>query len=386
MLLGEMDLEPLIRFRRDIHSHPELARQEIRTTAAVADMLTSAGLEPRIFPSGTGLVCDIQGTDGPTVGLRADMDALPILDAKDVPYRSQNVGVCHACGHDVHTTILVGAALELAKRRHSLPGRVRLVFQPAEESSFSGSLDMIAGGAIDGVDVMYALHCDPSRRLGEVGVRTGAITSAQDHIVVRLRGKGGHSARPHLATNPINVLASVIARLPEIVNQALEPDQGVLIGFGMMQAGEAPNAIPASAHAGGTVRIPNAERWEEIPSIVQKALGELIEPFGIEWELDYNRVCPAVVNDAVAAKILYHSALTVCGEENVREAPQSLGGEDFAWYLRQVPGALFRLGVTPPDATVQMDLHSAAFDVDERAIEVGVKMFVEVAHNALQAY
>ncbi|MEW9526968.1 amidohydrolase [Microbispora sp. NPDC049125] len=381
-----MDLEPLIRFRRDIHSHPELARQEIRTTAAVADMLTSAGLEPRIFPSGTGLVCDIQGTDGPTVGLRADMDALPILDAKDVPYRSQNVGVCHACGHDVHTTILVGAALELAKRRHSLPGRVRLVFQPAEESSFSGSLDMIAGGAIDGVDVMYALHCDPSRRLGEVGVRTGAITSAQDHIVVRLRGKGGHSARPHLATNPINVLASVIARLPEIVNQALEPDQGVLIGFGMMQAGEAPNAIPASAHAGGTVRIPNAERWEEIPSIVQKALGELIEPFGIEWELDYNRVCPAVVNDAVAAKILYHSALTVCGEENVREAPQSLGGEDFAWYLRQVPGALFRLGVTPPDATVQMDLHSAAFDVDERAIEVGVKMFVEVAHNALQAY
>lgn len=386
MLTGDLDLETLIRFRRDIHSHPELARQEIRTTAAVADMLRSAGLEPRVFPTGTGLVCDIEGGEGPTVGLRADMDALPIQDAKDVPYRSQNDGVCHACGHDVHTTILVGAALELAKRRQHLAGRVRLVFQPAEESSSSGSLDMIAGGAIDGVDVIYALHCDPSRTVGDVGIRSGAITSAQDHIVLRLHGKGGHSARPHLAVNPINALASVIARLPESVNESLHPDERVLLGFGMIHAGEAPNAIPSLAKAAGTVRVPNADIWEQLPSIVQKSLSELIEPFGVEWELDYNRVCPAVVNDAVATKILYNSALAVVGEDHVQEAPQSLGGEDFAWYLRQVPGALFRLGVAPPGEEGRVDLHSERFDVDERSIGVGVRMFVETTMNALQSY
>src|SRR5215472_1085863 len=274
------DLGDLVRFRRDIHSHPELARQEKRTTSAVARALAECGLEPRVLPTGTGVICDIEGSagSGPTVALRADMDALPIQDRKDVDYKSQSERVCHACGHDVHTTVLLGAALELAKTRSILPGRIRLIFQPAEEASESGSLDMIAGGALSDVDVIYALHCDPSMYVGEIGVRTGPITSAQDHIVVKLSGQGGHSARPHLTTNPISVLATVVTTLSDAVNEFLHIDQKVLLGFGMIQSGGAPNAIPSMAQAGGTVRIPNEKIWEEVPDIVRGALEAILRP------------------------------------------------------------------------------------------------------------
>jgi amidohydrolase len=377
-------VDRLIRLRREIHSHPELARKERRTTALVASALAESGLQGRILPSGTGLIVDIGAKTGPTVGLRADLDALPIQDNKDVPYRSQNPGVSHACGHDVHTAILVGAALELADSEIGRFGRVRCIFQPAEESSVSGSLDMISAHALEGVDKIFALHCDPSSQVGTIGIRAGAITSAQDHLTVKVSGIGGHSARPHLTPNPLSAIATIITMLPDVIDSRLPESERVVIGFGEMSSNGTKNAIPSYAEAGGTVRIPSANVWPGVPTMIKKAIGDIVERFALDCEVDYVRVCPGVVNDTESARIIAQAAVAVVGESNVYTPPQSFGGEDFAWYLQHIPGALFRLGVRPPESEAQVDLHSGRFDVDERAIGIGVKMFSRIAFNVVR--
>jgi amidohydrolase len=191
----------LIHLRRHLHAHPELGREERESTALVARRLEAEGLRPRLLPTGTGLVCDVGAGPGPLVALRADLDALPLQDEKHVPYRSTTPGVCHACGHDVHTAMLLGAGLALAGQAERLPGRVRLVFQPAEERVPGGALDVIAAGMLDGVAAIFALHCDPKLDVGRLGVRVGAVTAASDSIEVRLTGPGGHTARPHLTAD-----------------------------------------------------------------------------------------------------------------------------------------------------------------------------------------
>jgi len=378
-------MDRLIRLRRDIHAHPEVAREERRTTAVVAAALAEAGLRGRVLPSGTGLVLDIGATSGPMIGLRADMDALPIHDNKDVPYRSQVPGVCHACGHDVHTAILVGAAIELARSGLSDFGRVRCIFQPAEESSESGSLDMIAAGVLEGVDRIFALHCDPSAEIGTVGTRIGPITSAMDHVVIKVRGVGGHSGRPHLVPNPIVAIGTVVTMLSDVANGQLPTHERMLIGFGTMSSNGTKNAIPSYAEASGTVRIPSATVWSQVPDLINRAIKSIVEPFALDNDVDYVRVCPSVVNDPEATKVIDQAAISVVGEGNIYTPPQSFGGEDFSWYLQNVPGAIFRLGVRSPGSTNQVDLHSGHFDVDERAIAVGVKMFTRITTNALRA-
>ncbi|MDQ3761698.1 MAG: amidohydrolase [Actinomycetota bacterium] len=379
-------MNELIRLRREIHAHPELARQERRTTALVARTLGQAGLNPKVLPSGTGLTCDIGEGSGPVIALRADLDALPIQDDKIVDYKSQNPGVSHACGHDVHTAILTGAAIRLAQENIGTLGRVRCIFQPAEESSRSGSLDVIAAGAIKEVDVIYALHCDPSAHVGRIGTRVGPITSAQDRITVKVRGSGGHSARPNLTPNPINVIGTVVVGLSDAVNMQLAEDKRMLIGFGEISSNGTKNAIPSRAEASGTVRIRNADIWPEVPKLVEDTLAKIVAPFGLDWELEYTRVCPAVNNNPKAIGILRNIAVKLFGEDNVYEAPQSFGGEDFGWYLKHVPGALCRLGVRSPGNEAQADLHSGLFDIDERAIPVGVDLFVQTALSALKEY
>lgn len=378
-------MDRLIRLRRDIHMYPELARQEFRTTSVVSAALAEAGLSSRVLPSGTGLVVDIGAKSGPLIALRADMDALPIQDNKDVPYRSRVPKVCHACGHDVHTAILVGAAIELARSDLASFGRVRCIFQPAEESSESGSLDMITAGALDGVNRIYALHCDPSAQVGTVGTRIGPITSATDHMVIKIKGLGGHSGRPHLTPNPIIAVCTVVTSLPHAVNSQLPEHERMLIGFGTISSNGTTNAIPSYAEVGGTVRIPDDAVWPRVPNLIKTAVDNIVQPFELDCDVDYVRVCPAVVNDSKATEIIDHAALSVVGRENVYEPPQSFGAEDFSWYLRDVPGAIFRLGVRAPGRATQVDLHSGHFDIDERAIGVGVKMFTHIAIGATRA-
>src|SRR5919205_1327540 len=253
--------DEIVDFRRDLHAHPETGRREVRTTARIAHRLALAGLAPQLLP-GTGLVCDV-GPQGPVVVLRADIDALPLADESGLAFASTVPGVSHACGHDVHTSAVLGAGLVLAEldRRGALPGRVRLVFQAAEEVMPGGPLDVIAAGGLDGVDRAFALHCDPSTDVGLVSLRPGAITSAADHVLVRLHGSGGHTSRPHLTEDVIFALAQVATQVPAILSRRLDPRAGVALVWGRMHAGAAANAIPPAGELEGTLRCLDQDVW-----------------------------------------------------------------------------------------------------------------------------
>src|SRR5450759_6012362 len=234
----------LIEFRRDLHAHPELANAEHRTTRRVALRLAAEGLRPVILPKGTGLIVDIgseQDSDAerPVVALRADLDALPMADEKDVPYRSTVPGVCHACGHDVHTTVLLGAGMFLAHLADAgwMPGRVRLIFQPAEELTPGGAVDVVEADGLDGVQRIFALHCDPRTDAGQVGVRSGPITAAADRFQVRLRGPGGHTSRPHLTADLVYALAKVVTEVPAALSRRVDPRSGLSVVWGQISAG-----------------------------------------------------------------------------------------------------------------------------------------------------
>ena len=377
--------QELIHLRRHLHAHPELGKAERQTTALVARRLEAVGLRPRLLPMGTGLVCDIGGGDGPTVALRADIDALPLQDEKDVAYRSTIPGVCHACGHDVHTTVLLGAGLALAHYAGRLPGRVRLIFQPAEEIPPGGSIDVIGDRVLEGVSVIYALHCDPKLEVGRLGVRVGAITAASDLVEVQLSGPGGHTARPHLTADLVYAIARVVTDLPAALSRIVDTRAALNITFGSIESGTVHNAIPTTAVARGTLRVLDRAVWGEAQKLVERVLEATVAPFPqVTHRLDYQRGAPPVVNDETATAIMATAARSAVGDEAVMNSPQSMGGEDFSWYLEEVPGAMARLGVRI--SGTDLDLHAASFDVDERAIAVGVRILVATALQALDHY
>jgi amidohydrolase len=369
----------LVEVRRDLHSHPELSREERRTTELVADALTHVGLSPALLP-GTGLVCDV-GPTAPVVGLRADLDALPIPDTKSVSYRSTVDGVAHACGHDVHTTAVLGAGLALQRMASAgeLTHGVRLVFQPAEEVVPGGALDVIAAGALDGIERMYALHCDPSVDVGTIGLRTGPITAASDHIEVRLSGEGGHTARPHLTADLVTALGAVVTQVPALLARRVDPRAGVALVWGQINAGTAANAIPRSGVVRGTLRTLSRVHWEALPSLVDELIQGVARSYGVGVEIVHTRGVPPVVNDAESVASVDAAVRSAVAGGVTTSSEQSLGGEDFAWYLEQVPGALARLGVRSPGSVVPMDLHQSGFDVDERCIAVGVQLLTGLA-------
>jgi amidohydrolase len=375
----------LIHLRRHLHAHPELGHAERETTALVARRLEAVGLRPRLLPVGTGLTCDVGEGDGPTVALRADIDALPLQDEKDVPYRSTVAGVCHACGHDVHTTVLLGAGLALAAQAPQLPGRVRLIFQPAEETLPGGSLDVISAGMLDGVDVIYALHCDPKLEVGRLGVRVGAITAATDRLEIHLSGPGGHTARPHLTADLVYLISRLVAELPATLERLVDPRVALNVTFGAVNAGTIHNVIPTTATAKGTMRVLDRSVWGEAQKLIERVLEAVMGPFPqVSYHLDYERGSPPVVNDEVATAVLATAARRAIGDEAVLTSPQSMGGEDFSWYLEDVPGSMARLGVRIPGT--DLDIHAASFDVDERAIAIGVRILAQVAVDALVEY
>jgi amidohydrolase len=369
----------LVEVRRDLHAHPELSREERRTTELVADALAHAGLSPQLLP-GTGLWCDI-GPVPPTVGLRADLDALPIADSKQVSYRSRVDGVAHACGHDVHTTVVLGAGLALQRlaRAGGLSRGVRLIFQPAEEVVPGGALDVISAGGLDGIEQMYAVHCDPGIEVGKVGLKVGPITAASDHVEVRLSGPGGHTARPHLTADLVTALGAVITQVPALLARRVDPRSGVALVWGLASAGTAANAIPHSGMVKGTLRTLSHDAWEGLPPLVDELVHAVAKPYGVEVSVSHQRGVPPVVNHASGVAALDRAVRTAVADGDVTGTEQSLGGEDFAWYLERVPGALARLGVRSPGNRAPMDLHQSGFDVDERCIPVGIQLLVGVA-------
>jgi amidohydrolase len=373
----------LIHLRRHLHAHPELGKAERQTTALVARRLEAVGLRPRLLSIGTGLVCDIGDADGPIVALRADIDALPLQDEKDVAYRSTIPGVCHACGHDVHTTVLLGTGLALAQHADRLPGKVRLIFQPAEEILPGGSIEVIGDRVLEGV--IYALHCDPKLEVGRLGVRVGAITAASDLVEVQLSGPGGHTARPHLTADLVYAIARVVTDLPAALSRIVDTRSALNMTFGSVESGTVHNAIPTTAVARGTLRVLDRTVWADAQKLVERVLEATVAPFPqVTYRLEYQRGNPPVVNDETATALMATAARSAIGDEAVLNAPQSMGGEDFSWYLEEVPGSMARLGVRI--SGTDLDLHAASFDVDERAIAVGVRILVATALRALDHY
>ena len=391
-LAGELDAflggheDELIEFRRDLHAHPETGYHEYRTTRRIALRLEAAGLRPSILPKGTGLTVDIgdQSADGPVIALRADIDALPISDEKDVPYRSLNRGACHACGHDVHTSVLLGTGLFLARAAaaKALPGRVRLIFQPAEEVP-GGAVDVMAAGGIASVDRIFALHCDPRLDVGKIGTRVGPITAACDKLTVKVTGPGGHTARPHLTADLVFALGKIITELPAALSRRVDPRSSLSLVWGRVSAGSAANAIPDDGVVEGTVRCLDDAAWHEAPDLVKALLESVASAYGVVPEISYQRNVPPTVNEAISTAMIEAAADRVLGPDAVTEAPQSLGGEDFAWYLDSIPGALARLGTRTPGSPADFDIHQAVFDVDERAIGTGVRLMAATALTAM---
>ncbi len=379
-------LPRLVAIRRDIHAHPERAWTEVRTTAVVAHELAAAGLAPRLLEGGTGLTCDIApGASGDLVALRADLDALPIDDEKEVAYRSTVPGTAHACGHDVHTTVVLGAGLTLAglAATGQLGVGVRVIFQPAEEVLPGGALAAIRQGALVGVGRAFALHCDPRVDAGRVAGRTGPITAATDAVTVRLAGPGGHTARPQVTADVVGALGDVVSRTPTLLSRRVDPLAGLSLVWGLVHAGSAANVMPEHGEASGSVRVADREVWHGAADLVCQLIRDIAGPYGVTVETDYVPGVPPAVNDPTSMAIFTAAAERALGEGKLQEAPRSMGAEDFAWFLERVPGVLGRLGVRRPGATRAPDLHTGDFDVDEAAIACGVRVLTHAAlHSA----
>jgi amidohydrolase len=376
--------ERLIAIRRDIHAHPEVGHHEHRTTALIVDHLERAGLVTKVLPVGSGAYCDVLpgGFDDSSglLGLRADIDALTIPDGKTVDYASKNPGVCHACGHDVHTAILLGVGIVLSRLRDldMLPRGVRLIFQPAEETSPGGALDAIEGGVLHDLTEIYALHCDPRTDVGQIALKVGPITSAVDQVNIVLSGAGGHTSRPQLTQDIIGALGALATMTQLLLSRRIDPRSGVSLMWGSVHAGSVANAIPRTGEIVGTLRALDAEGWQRAKQLIPELAAEIVRPFGVEVDVAVTDGVPPAVNHARGVRRLARAAEEMLGPDSVTTTEQSLGGEDFSWMLQQVPGALGRLGVRTP-GEICPDIHQPTFVVDESCIPVGLKILAEVA-------
>lgn len=364
--------DEVIGWRRHIHARPELSNQEFATTEFIADTLRSYGLTPQLFP-GTGLMVDI-GPATERLAFRADIDALPILEATGLEFTSTIPGVAHACGHDVHTTITLALACALASA--DLQHGVRCIFQPAEEVMNGGASDVISWGALENVRAIYAVHVEPKLRVGRIGVRTGAITSATDVVDIKVTGPGGHSSRPHLSADIVYALGSLVTQLPGLLSRRVDPRTGTVLVFGQVQSGYAPNAIPEVGNLSGTIRTADIGTWRNMEPLLSELIEQVLAPLGVSHTVTYHRGVPPVMNDDVATALLTQAAQTI-DPQSVVEAPQSSGGEDFSWYLEHIPGSMARLGCWSGDGDRQ-DLHQGDLIVDERAIDVGIRLFAAI--------
>lgn len=376
--MSEIDEAQLVAWRRALHAHPELSFEERRSTAMVHGHLVGLGLSPVALPGGTGLWCDIGSPRRLCVALRADLDALPVTETTGLPFSSTVPGVSHACGHDAHTAMLMSAASVLAKNEP--PCRVRLIFQPGEEAVPGGALGVIESGALDGVSKIFALHCDPRLELGKLATCAGPITSSNASVTVRLCSAGGHTARPHLTGDLIHATAVLVTGLASVLDRRLDARTATVLTWGKVAAGEVGNSVPESGELVGTLRSASRETWAILESLVRRTIGELLAPYDVPHEVIYQQGVPPVINDPVCAADFREAIEAVVGFDNLGQAQQSSGGEDFGWYLEKVPGAMARLGVWDGVNPIQ-DLHQPGFILDERAMTYGVRTLIAVARG-----
>jgi amidohydrolase len=374
-------LQPdIVAWRRHLHAHPELAYQEVATAAFARAQLEALGLAPSPPLATTGFTCLIEGrADGPTVALRADMDALPIQEENDVPYASTVPGVGHMCGHDAHTAMLLGAAALLARHRPER-GHVKLLFQPAEEGG-AGAERMIAEGALDAPEVSaaFALHVHHTAAAGFVTVCPGQAMAAADSFDLEVVGSGGHAAHPHLSVDAIAVAAELVSALQQIASRHTDPLKPLVVTIGRIEGGFARNVIAPSVRLEGTVRTLDAELRARVPELLERTAHGVTAAFGAQHRLDYRFGYPPTRNDPTLVPTLGRSVAALLGEDRLATAPPSMGAEDFAYYAERVPGLMFRLGVRNEGKGIVHPLHHPRFDVDEEVLPLGSALLADVA-------
>jgi amidohydrolase len=363
----------LIEIRRHLHSHPELSGQEFQTAAYVAGVLSSCGLHVREGVGKVGVIGELRGRgDSPRLlGIRTDMDALPIRERTGLEYASRQTGIMHACGHDVHTTIGLGTAMVLSQLEQPLPGSVRFLFQSAEEIA-QGANWMVADGAMQDVSGIFSVHVFPSIPAGIVGIRYGALTAAADDLELTILGESGHGARPHEAIDAIWIASQVITTLQQAISRTQNPLRPVVLTIGQISGGRAPNVIADQVQLLGTVRSLHPETSAALPKWIETIVSQVCQTYGARYELNYRRGVPSVQNDLAMTQILEAAAEEAWGRQGVQLIQEpSLGAEDFSVYLQHAPGSMFRLGVGFRDRH-NYPLHHPQFEVNEAAIITGV--------------
>ncbi|MBT6176075.1 MAG: amidohydrolase [Deltaproteobacteria bacterium] len=376
--------DEIVATRRDIHKHPELSFKEFRTAKLVSERLQSLGIEVREQVGKTGVVGTLcGGKEGPTVALRADMDALPMQETSDVPYASIHEGVMHACGHDGHTAMLLGAAKVLSDKREQIAGNVKFIFQPAEEG-YAGAKYMVADGALEGVDEIYGIHLWNYQKFGTVGVKPGPIMAASDKFTIDIQGIGGHGACPQGTVDPIVVAAHLITALQTIVSRNTNPLESTVVTVGMMEGGTNFNIIPHHATLKGTARA----YTEDNRNLIKKRMAEITAgvgaTYGAKITLDYQDGYPPTINADEQAQVLLEAAQKIVGDTEAGYPYLSMGGEDFSYFAQEVPACYFLVGSAPLDREpMSVPHHCSHFDIDERALLVGASVFVQVIEDRL---
>jgi amidohydrolase len=371
--LAETLAPRLIEIRRHLHAHPELSGEEYQTAAYVSGVLSSCGLTVQESVGKTGVIGHLQGQGGDprTLAIRVDMDALPIQECTKLDYASTKMGVMHACGHDVHTTVGLGAAMVLAQLPGAIAGSVRFLFQPAEEIA-QGAKWMVDDGALTGVDGVLGLHVFPTIPAKNVGIRYGALTAAADDLEIFIYGESGHGARPHQAIDAIWIAAQVITALQQSISRTQNPLRPIVLTIGKINGGRAANIIADEVHMTGTVRSLHPETHAELPQWIENIVANICTTYGAKYKVNYQRGVPSVQNDPALTKILEQASREALGDRHVELLLEpSLGAEDFSMYLDNLPGTMFRLGVGHQNR-LNYPLHHPLFDIDESAILTGV--------------
>ncbi|HEX7065994.1 MAG TPA: M20 family metallopeptidase [Bacillales bacterium] len=382
------ELHPeMIEIRRDLHMHPELSFQEKRTAAVIAEYQRQLGLEVQTGVGGNGVVAKLTGgKPGKTVAIRADFDALPIEEANDVPYKSKNSGVMHACGHDAHTAIALGLSKAFVEYKDELKGNIVFIHQHAEESKPGGARDMIADGCLEGVDVIFATHMENYTSVGNMLYSKSHILAASDEFEIKIKGLGGHAAFPQDTKDALVIGTQLANNLQSIISRRVDPLKSAVVTIGAFRAGETHNVIPETATMKGTVRSFDEDVRDSISKSIEKITQHTCQMYDAEYEMTYDRGFPATKNDESMTELLVDSAANILGDENLEEIPPNMGGEDFSYFLQQVPGSYFFTGSANADKGIVHPYHHPKFDIDEDALLNGSKVLAAVTLDYLQKY
>lgn len=376
----------VIELRHHLHEHPELSNQEEKTTTLLQGILSDAGLKVTTYQNHYGLVAElIVDPAKPFIALRADIDALPIHEQTLVNYSSETKGIMHACGHDAHTAIVLGVALAFSKLQQPLPANLRFIFQPAEEVLDAGAQEMIADGVLENVKAIFALHAYPYLPTGQIGYKYGVMLASADMFEIRIKGKSAHGARPHEGVDAILVTSMVVNSLNHIVSRQIDPLHPAVISLGTIEGGKAANVLCDHVTLKGTVRTVNHEIRKKIPEMMELTIDGICKSMHASFEFEYNFGTPEVLNDNAMVDLIVSEAQELLGSENCIDLQDPvMGGEDFGFYLEKIPGAFIRLGTCSDEKESCYSQHNSRFNVDDNALEYGMKVLTATALKALE--